>query len=327
MEPHSNMTNPAPPSSDATHAALPDFLRNEKLFHCLPCACICIAAFVYALVQAIRTCNGQWDSLIASMLLAIAVVYFGFRRFLAKDASFAASSIKERGAAWALLIAATTIPFLFSSSSSELPHNAAVTLLAIACMLFFHGWRATLRLSPAFIIFCLFIPMREQFILMISYPLRLISTTLSVWMLKLCQIDINYHLTTITIPGEAQIVITDACSGIQQLEAMLLIGYLIIHLQPKPPVQSLCHYLFLLPIIIVSNSIRIIVTILLYKAIGPVVLNNTWHAALGYCLVVACSILIWYADSLFTAETHVSSSPENAQPSVNPSANHESIHE
>lgn len=327
MERNSNMTSPDNQSSDETHATMAAFLTKEKLFQCLPCICICVVAFVYALVQAIRTCNGQWDSLTASMLLAIAVVYFGFLRFLKQDADFTVSSAKERGASWALILVAIAIPFLFSTSSTELPHNIAVTLLAIACMLFFHGWRATLRLSPAFIIFCLFIPMREQFILMVSYPLRLISTTLSVWVLKLCQIDINYHLTTISMPGEAQIVITDACSGIQQLEAMLLIGYIIIHLQPKPFLPSLFHFLFLLPIIILSNSVRIIVTILLYKAIGPVVLNNTWHTTLGYCLVLACSILIWYAGALFSSETPASSNQGNTQSSSIPPAKQESNHE
>ena len=320
MERPSNMTSPDHPYSDGTNTTAAAFLMKEKMSECLPCLCLCIVAFIYALIQAIRTCNGQWDSLIASMLLAIAVVYFGLLRFQKGDTDFAVSTPKERGAAWTLLIVSIIIPFLFSTTSTELPHNIAITLLAIACMLFFYGWRATLCLSPALIIFCLFIPMREQFILMISYPLRLISTTLSVWVLKLCQIDINYHLTTITMPGEAQIVITDACSGIQQLEAMLLIGYIIIHLQPKPLLPSLFHFLFLLPIIILSNSVRIIVTILLYKSIGPVVLDNTWHATLGYCLVLACSILIWYAGALFSTETPAPS--ENSSP-----ANRESNHE
>ncbi len=314
------MTSPSDSSSNGTHAAILGFLPKEKLADCLPCICICIVAFIYALVQAIRTCNGQWDSMVASMLLAIAVVYFGLLRFVKEETRSATASAAERGAAWALLLIAAALPFVFASTSSELPHNTAIALFAIACMLFFHGWRATLWMSPALIIFCLFVPMREQFILLVSYPLRLISTTLSVWILKLCQIDINYHLTTITMPGEAQIVITDACSGIQQLEAMLLIGYIIIHLQPKPLLPSLFHFLFLLPIIILSNSVRIIVTILLYKSIGPVVLDNTWHATLGYCLVLACSILIWYAGALFSSETPV--------PSENPSSdNRESDHE
>ena len=321
------MTSPSDSSSNGTHAAILGFLPKEKLADCLPCICICIVAFIYALVQAIRTCNGQWDSMVASMLLAIAVVYFGLLRFVKEETRSATASAAERGAAWALLLIAAALPFVFASTSSELPHNTAIALFAIACMLFFHGWRATLWMSPALIIFCLFVPMREQFILLVSYPLRLISTTLSVWILKLCQIDINYHLTTITMPGAAQIVITDACSGIEQLEAMLLIGYIIIHMQTKPFIWSLCHYLFLLPIIIVSNSIRIIVTILLFKAIGPVVLENTWHATLGYCLVLACSLLMWYAGLLFPAETPAASTAKNAQPSDNSSANREANHE
>ncbi len=286
--------------------------QKDKLSICLPCICICLVSFVYALVQAIRTCNGQWDSMIASLALAIAIVYFGLLRFVNGADNSTVASQKERVVAWILLLFAISIPPLFATSPTELPHNIAITLFAITCMLFFHGWRPTLWMSPALIIFCLFIPMREQFILMISYPLRLISTALSVCVLKLLQVNIEYHLTTITLPGSTQIVITDACSGIQQLEALLLIGYLIIHLQPKPLVWSICHYLFLLPIIILSNSIRIIVTILLYHAIGPAVLNNTWHTTLGYCLVFACSILFWYSGLLFPTATSESSKPDNA---------------
>ena len=296
------------------------FSQKEKLSICLPCIWICLISFLYALVQAIRTCNGQWDSMIASMLLALAVVYFGLLRFMNNTDDLAVSSPKERLAAWLLLLLAICIPPLFFSSPTELPHNAAIALFAISCMLFFHGWRPTLWMLPALIIFCMFIPMREQFILMVSYPLRLISTALSVWLLKLFQVNIEYHLTTITLPGATQIVITDACSGIQQLEALLLIGYLIIHLQPKPLAWSICHFLFLLPIIILSNSIRIVVTILLFHAVGPVILDNTWHTTLGYCLVFACSVLIWYSGFLFPTET-----PE--QPSTDKAANSESNHE
>ena len=306
------MTTSNSPSSSERHSLMSMLRQKDKLSICLPCICICLVSFVYALVQAIRTCNGQWDSMIASLALAIAIVYFGLLRFVNGADNSTVASQKERAVAWILLLFAISIPPLFATSPTELPHNIAITLFAITCMLFFHGWRPTLWMSPALIIFCMFIPMREQFILMISYPLRLISTALSVCVLKLLQVNIEYHLTTITMPGAAQIVITDACSGIEQLEAMLLIGYLIIHMQPKPFIWSLCHYLFLLPIIIVSNSVRIVVTILLYKAVGPVILENTWHTTLGYCLVFACSILIWYAGLLFPTTTSESSNSDNA---------------
>ncbi len=307
-----NMTSSNCPPTNGLQAIKAVFLQKENLSNCLPCICICIVAFAYALVQAIRTCNGQWDSMVASMLLALAVVYFGLLRFLKETDAVTSPSPKEKGVAWVLLAGATCLPLLFASSPTELPHNIAIALFAIACMLFFHGWRPATWMAPALIIFCIFIPMREQFILMVSYPLRLISTALSVWILKLFQIPIEYHLTTIALPGATQIVITDACSGIQQLEALLLIGYVIIHLQPKPLVWSLCQYLFLLPIIILSNSIRIVVTIILYRAIGAIVLDNTWHTTLGYCLVFACSILIWYSGSLFPSETSASSETDKA---------------
>ena len=272
--------------------------NNKTITQCLPCISVSIVAFIYALIQAIKTCNGQWDGMIAAMLLGLAIVYFSFIDIFTGKTQLTPPVIREQIVAWGLIILSPCIPLIFSDTVSDLPHYLAVALIAIGCVLFFHGTKTALKLSPALIIFCVFIPLREQIILMVSYPLRLISTIFSVEALKLFGVNIQRQLTTITLPS-TQIVITDACSGIQQLEALLLVSYIIIKMQSKSTIWNICQYLFLLPIIIISNSCRIIVTILLYGVIGERVLDNSWHMGLGYCLVLLSSLLIWYSGLLF----------------------------
>jgi hypothetical protein len=54
----------------------------------------------------------------------------------------------------------------------------------------------------------------------------------------------------------------------------------------------------LIPSIIIANAIRIVLTIVLYKTIGEVVLNNTWHEGLGYAQVVLTVALFFLVGCL-----------------------------
>ena len=129
------------------------------------------------------------------------------------------------------------------------------------------------------------VPFRETIVLYLSYPFRMVSTVLSVGFLQIFGMNIENDGTTIRIEG-LEIAITDACSGIQQFEAMILVAFWLVMVWKRPLVWRCVHYAFLIPSIIVANAVRIILTIALYKAGFESVLNNTWHEGLGYAQVV-----------------------------------------
>ena len=94
------------------------------------------------------------------------------------------------------------------------------------------------------------------------------------------------------------IAITDACSGIQQFEAMILVAFWFVMVWKRPFFWRCVHYAFLIPSIIVANAIRIVLTIVLYKAGFESVLNNTWHEGLGYMQVVLTVALFFLVGCL-----------------------------
>ena len=153
-----------------------------------------------------------------------------------------------------------------------------------------------LALVPLFGCF-LAVPFREQIVLYLSYPFRMVSTVLSVGFLQMFGMEIHNDMTTIRIDG-LDIAITDACSGIQQFEAMILVAFWLLFAWPRTFFWRCAHYLFLIPSIILANAIRIIVTILLYKMIGETALNNTWHIGLGYAQVAVAVALFFLVGCL-----------------------------
>ena len=277
-------------------------ISKTKLTSCLPCVLVSLAAIAYSVVQAAKTSNGQWDAIVVFMLLAVSAWYFNTAKLTAntqwkEDRTGHCSRI----IAWLLLVCAIAMSQMELPGVSELSGHTAVAITAIAIILFFQGAYAAFHMSLPLIIFCILVPMREQFILMISYPLRLVSTFLAVKTLELMGTPLQYHLTTITMPG-ASLVITDACSGVEQLEAMMLVGYIIIQMHSQPTLYAVCQYIFMLPVIIIANTARVIVTILLYKVFGQTILGNTWHSLLGYAMVVVCSLLIIASRNLFPSD-------------------------
>ena len=128
-------------------------------------------------------------------------------------------------------------------------------------------------------------PYHEEFMLLLSFPLRLTATVLSTWTLKLSGIDVVSSGTTLAMPG-LNIAITDACSGINQLDAFILIAFIIVQMLHKKSWWKLLHFAFIIPAIMIGNSLRIILTVLLYRLWGDVVLQNFWHIMLGYTQII-----------------------------------------
>ena len=60
------------------------------------------------------------------------------------------------------------------------------------------------------------------------------------------------------------------------------------------------HFAFLIPAIIIGNALRIALTVLLYKLWGEVVLQNSWHTALGYVQIILALIIFLVAGKIFS---------------------------
>jgi exosortase len=136
-------------------------------------------------------------------------------------------------------------------------------------------------------------PYHEEFMLLLSFPLRLTATVLSAGILNLSGIDIIYAGTSISLSG-VNIAITDACSGIKQLDAFILIAFIVVQILHRKTLWKILHFSFIVPAIILGNSFRIVLTVWLFRLCGETVFQNTWHTVLGYGQIIF-ALLIYLA--------------------------------
>lgn len=171
-------------------------------------------------------------------------------------------------------------------------------LLLIAPLWFSSGQRVALFASIPLFMFCVFIPMHNEIMLAISHPLRIIATVTSGLFLKLLGFNVSTTLTVLKLEN-VDLAVTDACSGIQQFEALLLLGYILVKRQQKDLLWRIVHYSFCIPAVILANAIRLVLVVILYRwPVGEAVLYSGWHEGLGYFQMLLAVVIMWAAGVL-----------------------------
>ena len=242
---------------------------------------------------------GMWDAALVDLAMAGILIALMLKSFI--SSSRKESTFPERCTAWAMLGAANILALLPAHDfPGSLSTALAATLLICAFVLHFSGKITAFSSIIPTLWCCVFMPYHEEFMLMLSYPLRLSATMLSASLLKLCGIGVVYAGTSLNLPG-VDIAITDACSGINQLDAFILIAFVMVQILHKKAGWKILHFAFIMPAIIIGNSLRIVLTVLLYRRWGECVLLGNWHIALGYVQIILALAVFIAGGRLFAA--------------------------
>ena len=275
------------------------------------CTAIFAAAFAFACWQSAYQIRSEWGGT-AALLILLACLLFQAAR-ASEEKPPGSDDPRRKILAWPPVLVALGL-LLLSRANPDMPgfRFGAWFFLALGAVCFFCGVRAMLFGAVPLLGCFLVAPFREQIVLYLSYPFRMVSTVLSVGVLQLFGMNVENDGTTIMIEG-LNIAITDACSGIQQFEAMILVAFWLVTIWKRPFVWRCIHYVFLIPAIILANAIRIVLTVVLYKIIGEVVLNNTWHEGLGYVQVVFAVALFFLVGNLLPENGKTAPSGDNSK--------------
>lgn len=187
-----------------------------------------------------------------------------------------------RYAAW-LLLAATAARMLFFS---EAPPLLLPTAILGAVILFTLSSAVAPEMFIATLIFGLLIPTSSLYNAFLSYPLRIVSAEFSAFLLSLLNVPAVLDGTTITV-GAQHIAITARCSGIEQVEGLLLGATLVTIFLHRNRFYRLLHFIMLLPLIILFNTIRLTITIEGWQLWGDVMLSPGVHRLLGIAMLIA----------------------------------------
>jgi len=121
----------------------------------------------------------------------------------------------------------------------------------------------------------------------IMFQLRLISSKLGVVIIQLFGLPVARNGNIIDL-GFTKLQVVDACSGLHSLISLFVLCLLIVYFFKDHIWKRSALLLSSIPLAIVTNSLRIAVTAILYKYYGPGVAEGFFHKFSGLLIFVIC---------------------------------------
>lgn len=160
----------------------------------------------------------------------------------------------------------------------------SLILSVTALVLLMTGWQYLKRLWPVLIFLCLMLPWPNRVQAAISLPLQRWSTSSAVFCLELGGWDIVRSGNTIEIEG-IPLFVAEACNGLRMITAFFVITGLVVLLTRRSWWEKLIVLLSSVPIALLCNTVRLVVTAMLYTVITSDLWRKWIHDWDGYAMV------------------------------------------
>ena len=139
----------------------------------------------------------------------------------------------------------------------------------------------------------------------LSRPLQQIATTISTYTLQ-CLGQPAYAEGNIIWIGDTQLKVEQACSGLRLFMGVIALTYVCVVMLGRPWWERVVLLLAAAPIAIITNSLRIVVTGLLYPLTTSEAMHQTIHNAAGITMLLVAGLLflplLWFLRALMKDE-------------------------
>lgn len=113
-----------------------------------------------------------------------------------------------------------------------------------------------------------------------TFPMQLLASKITVAGLNLLGAGAVRQGNVIMLAGQS-LEVAEACSGIRSLMSLLALGFIWAHFSQKSIAPRAILFLSVIPIAVVANSARVLVTSVLAYAVTPEVTAEPWHSLMG----------------------------------------------
>lgn len=220
----------------------------------------------------------------------------------------------ERSWSGLLMIIPGIILFWIGELSGEL-YSVYVSswLLICGCLWMTIGRRKLKTIAFPIVIMLAAFPLPHFINTKLTFQLKMLSSWLGVKLLQLYGIS-AYREGNIIDLGFTQLQVVDACSGLRYLLPLIIMGLIVSYYYRAKLWKKTVIVLSTVPLSIITNSIRIALTGILYQSWGSKVAEDFFHGFSGWIIFIASLgillVEIWVLEKVLP-EQHVKS-PKNS---------------
>jgi exosortase len=165
---------------------------------------------------------------------------------------------------------------------------------AVGLVVYYRGVRQALAWWLPFVLLALAIPLPELVTSTIALPLQFRASRMGAALLEWRQVPVRLTGNVIEIPGN-RLFVTEACSGLRSLTALLSIGFLMGGLWLNRFWSRTLLIALAIPIAVVINGVRVFLTGFLVYFVDPKMGEGFMHMTEGWLLFLVSLVLIGMA--------------------------------
>jgi exosortase B len=209
---------------------------------------------------------------------------------------FAGEAAPAYGSGFAILLFGLVLHVFGHSQSINMAMTAAQPIMFAACLLLVHGWKALKRAWFPLFFMIFMIPWPEVMVQAITMPLKQAVSVVTENLLHMAGYPIGRAGVTLTI-GPYQLLVADACSGMNSLLTLESLGLLYMRLMNyQSKARNVCLALAIIPTSFVANVTRVIILVLVTYYFGDEVGQGFVHSFSGLVLFSVSLVCIYFID-------------------------------
>lgn len=193
----------------------------------------------------------------------------------------------------ALCLAAVAVWYaglLFLYESAE---RFALVLMILGLVMWVGGWHLFFKIRWILLMLFLMIPMPGRLHNAVAGPLQQFATAGTVFLLEAGGIEVAREGNTLLLGQDTRVGIAEACSGLRMLTAFVIVAATFALLVDRPRWQKIVLLISSIPIAILCNMLRLIVTVIIYKLANSSLAEKFFHDFAGLTMMPLAVALVF----------------------------------
>jgi exosortase len=218
------------------------------------------------------------------LLLFPLALWLGWKRgFLARRPQQALGVI--------LLTGGVLLRYLSGLAAELFTMRLSMVLAGLGVIVFFRGSRQVLAWWLPVTLIILSIPIPEVLTGSLALPLQLTASRWGAALLQSRHVPAELSGNIIRLPGR-DLFVTEACSGLRSLTALLSLGVLVGGLWLRHPISRALLILLAIPVAMLVNAFRVFLTGFLVHWVDPKLGEGFMHLSEGWLLFVVAFLIL-----------------------------------
>ncbi|MEE8576865.1 MAG: exosortase/archaeosortase family protein [candidate division Zixibacteria bacterium] len=196
-----------------------------------------------------------------------------------------------------LLLAGISL-FVAANAGAEYFSLRVSMVVCLFGLIYFMFGRELVRMSWFEIAFlCFMMPIPYVIYFAATFPMQLLASKVTAFVLNAIGMGVVRQGNIIHIQGFS-LEVAEACSGLRSIMSLLALGALYAHLTQRRMSSKLILFLSTIPIAVLANVLRVLVTSLIAYTVSDQVTAEPMHSIMGMSVFVIAFLLMSFVSSL-----------------------------